>query len=111
MNQSLVAIKMPFVGTDKMSPAKKNNNTLDDIKNEILKVNTAFDPLKLDTSELKELSQAIPKDGNIDTNNAEVLATKFLRGADLCGEQTWWPKLPHYLYIYYHLLELPAKVL
>jgi hypothetical protein len=45
-----------------------------------------FDPMTLDTTEIKELSNAMPKDGNIDINNAEVLATKYLRGADLCGE-------------------------
>ena len=45
-----------------------------------------FDPMTLDTSELKELANSIPKDGNIDINNAEVLATKFLRGADICSE-------------------------
>lgn len=47
---------------------------------------TKFDPLALDTSEIKALSDAIPKDGNIDVNNAEVLAVKYLRGADLCAE-------------------------
>ena len=46
----------------------------------------SFDPMTLDTSEIKELSDAMPKDGNIDLNNAEVLATKYLRGADLCSE-------------------------
>jgi len=45
-----------------------------------------FDPMALDTTEIRELSNAMPKDGNIDINNAEVLATKYLRGADLCGE-------------------------
>src|SRR5574342_517615 len=45
-----------------------------------------FDPMKIDTSEIRELSEAMPKDGNIDLNNAEVLATKYLRGADLCSE-------------------------
>lgn len=45
-----------------------------------------FDPMKIDTSEIKELSEAMPKDGNIDLNIAEVLATKYLRGADLCSE-------------------------
>ena len=46
----------------------------------------SFDPLKIDTSEIKELSNAMPKDGNIDLNNAEVMATKYLRGADMCSE-------------------------
>ena len=45
-----------------------------------------FSPLDVDTSEIRALSSAFPKDGNIDTNNAEVLATKYLRGADICGE-------------------------
>ena len=45
-----------------------------------------FDPMKIDTSEVRELSEAMPKDGNIDLNNAEVLAIKYLRGADLCSE-------------------------
>ena len=53
---------------------------------EILGSGANFDPLTLDTSEIKELSNAMPRDGNIDINNAEVLATKYLRGADLCGE-------------------------
>lgn len=53
---------------------------------DIIGSNSNFDPLTLDTSEIKELSSAMPKDGNIDTNNAEVLATKYLRGADQCGE-------------------------
>jgi hypothetical protein len=46
----------------------------------------AFSPLDIDLSEVKALSDAMPKDGNIDINNAEVLATKYLRGADICGE-------------------------
>ena len=45
-----------------------------------------LDPSNIDTSEIKELSNAMPKDGNIDTNNAEILATKYLRGSDKCGE-------------------------
>jgi len=46
----------------------------------------SFDPMDIDLSEIKALSGAIPRDGNIDTNNAEVLATKYLRGADMCAE-------------------------
>lgn len=46
----------------------------------------SFDPTKLDTSEIKALSDAMPKDGNIDINNCEVMATKYLRGADMCSE-------------------------
>ncbi len=45
-----------------------------------------FDPMNFDTSEIRELSNALPKDGNIDLNNAEVLATKYLRGSDICSE-------------------------
>ena len=47
---------------------------------------SGFDPLNLDTTEIRGLSESMPKDGNIDINNAEVLATKFLRGADICAE-------------------------
>lgn len=49
-------------------------------------MSSKFDPLALDTSEIRDLSNAMPKDGNIDVNNAEVLAVKYLRGADMCGE-------------------------
>jgi hypothetical protein len=45
-----------------------------------------FDPMAIDLSEVKQLSDAMPKDGNIDLNNAETLATKYLRGADICAE-------------------------
>lgn len=45
-----------------------------------------IDPMNIDTSEIKALSMAMPKDGNIDLNNAEILATKYLRGADVCAE-------------------------
>lgn len=54
----------------------------------------SFDPEKIDVSEITELTEAIPKDGNVDTAIAEVMATKFLRGADRCAEilaqLTWW---------------------
>ena len=46
----------------------------------------SIDPMNIDTSEIKALSDAMPKDGNIDLNNAEVLATKYLRGA---GTGSW----------------------
>lgn len=45
-----------------------------------------FDPMTLDTNEIRKLSNSLPKDGNIDINNAERLATKYLRGADICAE-------------------------
>lgn len=45
-----------------------------------------FDPMNIDTREIQTLSQSMPADGNIDTNNAEVLAVKYLRGADICSE-------------------------
>ena len=45
-----------------------------------------FDPLNYDTTAIRELSNAIPRNASIDTNQAEILATKFLRGADLCSE-------------------------
>jgi len=46
----------------------------------------AFNPLNMDTKEIQNLSSAMPADGNIDLNNAEVLAVKYLRGADMCSE-------------------------
>lgn len=49
-------------------------------------INSNFDPMNLDLTEVKKLSAAMPRDGNIDLNQAEVLATKYLRGADLCSE-------------------------
>jgi hypothetical protein len=53
-----------------------------------------FDPERIDISEIRELTDSIPKDGNVDVAIAEVLATKFLRGADRCSEilaqLTWW---------------------
>jgi hypothetical protein len=53
-----------------------------------------FDPEKIDVSEIRELTDSIPKDGNVDVVIAEVLATRFLRGADRCSEilaqLTWW---------------------
>lgn len=52
---------------------------------EALKIDS-FDPMAVDTNEIKELSSLIPKDGLIDINNAEILATRFLRGEDLCNE-------------------------
>ncbi|MFA5024036.1 MAG: hypothetical protein WC523_03730 [Patescibacteria group bacterium] len=45
-----------------------------------------FDPMDIDLSEIKELSNSLPKDGSIDINQAEILATKYLRGADLVSE-------------------------
>lgn len=54
---------------------------------DLLRVNKEnFNPMNLDTSSIRALSNEVPKDGNIDINNAEVLATKFLRGADMCSE-------------------------
>ena len=46
----------------------------------------AFDPLSIDTSEIRTLSESIPKDYSIDINQVEILATKFLRAGDMCGE-------------------------
>lgn len=45
-----------------------------------------FDIGTIDTAEIRALSDAMPADGNIDLNIAEVLAVKYLRGADLCSE-------------------------
>lgn len=44
------------------------------------------DPLDINIDEIKNLSNLIPRDGHIDLNIAEELATKFLRGMDLCSE-------------------------
>jgi hypothetical protein len=53
-----------------------------------------FDPERIDISEIRELTEAIPRDGNVDVAVAESLATRFLRGADRCAEilaqLTWW---------------------
>ena len=53
-----------------------------------------FDPENIDVSEITELTNSIPRDGNVDIVIAEVMATKFLRGADRCSEFlsifTWW---------------------
>ena len=56
------------------------------ILSELVGKNGTFDPMSVDTSQIRTLSSAMPMDGNIDVNNAEVLATKYLRGADMCGE-------------------------
>jgi hypothetical protein len=54
---------------------------------EVLRINKEnFNPMNLDTSSIRALSNEIPKDGNLDLANAEVLATKFLRGADMASE-------------------------
>lgn len=45
-----------------------------------------FSPLNIDISEIKALSESIPASGEIDINQCEVLATKMLRGADLCAD-------------------------
>jgi len=45
-----------------------------------------FNPLDIEISEFKELSDAMPKDANIDISIAENLAAKFLKAADRCSE-------------------------
>lgn len=45
-----------------------------------------FDPLDVDTSEIRAFSAMIPADGQLDINQCEILATKSLRMADLCSE-------------------------
>lgn len=45
-----------------------------------------FDPMSINTTKIQELSQSFPSDGNIEISNAEALATKYLKGADLCSE-------------------------
>jgi len=56
------------------------------VLNDLIGKNGSFDPMAVDTSQIRSLSSAMPADGNIDANNAEVLATKYLKGADMCGE-------------------------
>lgn len=45
-----------------------------------------FDPMAIDVTYIKETMEEMPKDGLIDINNAERLATMFLRCADYCGD-------------------------
>ncbi len=45
-----------------------------------------FDPLDIDLSYIEETCAKIPKDGSLDLNEAERLATIFLRCSDYCGE-------------------------
>lgn len=52
---------------------------------DLLEIDT-FDPLNIDISEFKSLSELLPKDGNIDLANAEILASMYLRAADRCSE-------------------------
>jgi hypothetical protein len=47
---------------------------------------TAFDPMGLDITYIQETIREIPEDGFIDINNAERLATKFLRCADYTAD-------------------------
>lgn len=42
--------------------------------------------MALDTTEIKKLSNLVPRDGNIDVGIASNLATRFLRGADTCSD-------------------------
>jgi len=43
-----------------------------------------FDPMNVDVTYISETLDRIPKDGTIDINEAECLATIFLRCADYC---------------------------
>lgn len=45
-----------------------------------------FDPMGLDITYIQETIREIPEDGFIDINNAERLATKFLRCADYTAD-------------------------
>jgi len=45
-----------------------------------------FDPMDLDITYVQTTIEKIPLDGVIDINNAENLATLFLRCADYCGD-------------------------
>lgn len=46
----------------------------------------SFDPMDLDITYIKDTINEIPKDGLIDINDAERLATIILRCADYCGD-------------------------
>lgn len=52
---------------------------------DILKIKD-FDPMNVDVSYIQETIGLIPKDGTIDLNEAEKLATAFLRCADYCAD-------------------------
>lgn len=43
-----------------------------------------FDPRRIDLQYIKTISDCMPRDGRLDINQAEILATKTLRGADYC---------------------------
>lgn len=45
-----------------------------------------FDPMNVDVSYIQETIALIPKDGQINVNQAEQLATLFLRCADYCSD-------------------------
>jgi len=45
-----------------------------------------FDPMNIDISEFKEMSEQLPQDTNIDIAIAEKLAGVYLRAADRCSE-------------------------
>ena len=45
-----------------------------------------FNPLDIEIEEFKHLTDAMPRDANIDMANAEKLASSFLRAADRCSE-------------------------
>jgi hypothetical protein len=45
-----------------------------------------FNPLDIEIGEFKELTDAMPRDANVDIAIAERLAARFLRAADRCSE-------------------------
>lgn len=71
-----------------MNPTKTIKTTRD-----ILNID-GFDPMGLDITYIKDTMAEIPEDGVIDINNAERLATIFLRCADYCGDLV--AKATHY---------------
>jgi hypothetical protein len=52
---------------------------------DLLKIK-GFDPMNVDVTYIKQVMNLIPKNGSLDMNEAERLATKFLACADYCGE-------------------------
>jgi len=52
---------------------------------DLLKID-GFDPMNVNVSYIQQTTNLIPADGSIDLNEAEKLATVFLKCADYCGD-------------------------
>jgi hypothetical protein len=66
---------------------KKKSNMADNVVRlgDLIKVE-GLNPMNIDVGYIQDVSHKVPKDGSIDLNEAERLATIFLRCADYCGE-------------------------